>query len=412
MYFYGNCVQLSDDSNFNYFLTMNAIRIVFEGTPFKGGTSNIVTEIEVFQRNKCGCYPNGTVDGYRCLDGVCQCRELPWVDVKEAGPQCRPYLTRMIPTFGPRAGGTKVVIVGGFLGRENSSVSVRTWVGEITFKVEYSNETHVYSETPPQPQDGARRDIMYERCVLYSGGIRQTVIGRHMDSVAVPVLNVTLVYRGRHYQQTPSPCTVHNSTVIYCLTPKIQLPPEFAAMVAALDMAHTTPVTPYGIGYRMRRNADFKWPAGILNSGDLHFYLGLVLDGVPTYRNISKVLPEFGKLSMFDNPELYKFKDEIRLFRPYSPHDDTHIVIQGDRLNFGCKLDDYTVRLGKGLCPVVELKTNQIVCRPPQPKPPLGIYSNQGAHRVEVQFELLNTHAYIWFCPTYCDNNNILLTSS
>jgi len=50
MYFYGNCVQLSDDSNFNYFLTMNAIRIVFEGTPFKGGTSNIVTEIEVFQR--------------------------------------------------------------------------------------------------------------------------------------------------------------------------------------------------------------------------------------------------------------------------------------------------------------------------------------------------------------------------
>ena len=49
----------------------------------------------------------------------------------------RPYLTRMIPTFGPRAGGTKVVFVGGFLGRENSSVSVRTWVGDITFKVEY-----------------------------------------------------------------------------------------------------------------------------------------------------------------------------------------------------------------------------------------------------------------------------------
>ena len=62
--------------------------------------------------------------------------------------------------------------------------------------------------------------------------------------------------------------------------------------------------------------------------------MGLVLDGVPTYRNISKVLPEFGKLSMFDNPELYKFKDEIRLFRPYSPHDDTHIVIQVMSLRF------------------------------------------------------------------------------
>ena len=43
----------------------------------------------------------------------------------------------MIPTFGPRAGGTKVVFVGGFLGRENSSVSVRTWVGDVPFKVEY-----------------------------------------------------------------------------------------------------------------------------------------------------------------------------------------------------------------------------------------------------------------------------------
>jgi len=51
----------------------------------------------------------------------------------------------MIPTFGPRAGGTKVVIVGGFLGRENSSVSVRTWVGEITFKVEYRYLTQDHS---------------------------------------------------------------------------------------------------------------------------------------------------------------------------------------------------------------------------------------------------------------------------
>ena len=44
-----------------------------------------------------------------------------------------------------------------------------------------------------------------------------------------------------HFQ----PCTVHNSTVIYCPTPKIQLPPEFTARIATLDMSHTTPVRVY-----------------------------------------------------------------------------------------------------------------------------------------------------------------------
>ena len=93
----------------------------------------------------------------------------------------------------------------------------------------------------------------------------------------------------------------------------------------------------------MRRNADFNWPAGRLNSKDLHFYMGLVLDGVPTYRNISKVLPEFGKLSVFDNPELYKFKEEIRLFRPYSPHDDKHVVIQVMSLSDQCEGTNYII---------------------------------------------------------------------
>ena len=68
--------------------------------------------------------------------------------------------------------------------------------------------------------------------------------------------------------------------------------------------------------------------------------MGLVLDGVPTYRNISKILPEFGKLSMFDNPELYKFKEEIRLFRPY---DDEHVVIQVMSLSDQCEGTKYII---------------------------------------------------------------------
>ena len=46
-------------------------------------------------------------------------------------------MTRMIPSFGPRSGGTRVVFFGGYLGREQSSVSVRTMVESIPFEVEY-----------------------------------------------------------------------------------------------------------------------------------------------------------------------------------------------------------------------------------------------------------------------------------
>ena len=86
-------------------------------------------------------------------------------------------------------------------------------------------------------------------------------------------------------------CMVHNSTFVYCPTPEIQLPSKGAAA----------------------------------NLGDLQFYMGLVLDGVPTYRNISESLPQFGKLYIFSDPILYPFKEEIR---SHSPHEDTNIVIE------------------------------------------------------------------------------------
>ena len=64
----------------------------------------------------------------------------------------------------------------------------------------------------------------------------------------------------------------------------------------------------------------------------MEFYIGLLLDGVPTYRNVSDALPEYGKLAMYKDPEVHQFEDEVLLFRPYSPHNDEHVIIKVTQL--------------------------------------------------------------------------------
>ena len=46
------------------------------------------------------------------------------------------------------------------------------------------------------------------------------------------------------------------------------------------------------------------------------------------------------------------------------------LIIKGERLNFGCGLDDIEVRIGKSTCQPTKLTTNQLTCRPPSTKPP------------------------------------------
>ena len=40
--------------------------------------------------------------------------------------------------------------------------------------------------------------------VRYRGGVVQTIIGRHFDSVAFPMMTVTVVYKGSVYDQAKS----------------------------------------------------------------------------------------------------------------------------------------------------------------------------------------------------------------
>lgn len=62
----------------------------------------------------------------------------------------------------------------------------------------------------------------------------------------------------------------------------------------------------------------------------------------------------------------------------------TLLDLQGERLDLGCSAGDYEVTVGGGDCVILELRTNQLVCRPPETKPDLGTYHKDGAPRVKV----------------------------
>ena len=55
---------------------------------------------------------------------------------------------------------------------------------------------------------------------------------------------------------------------------------------------------------RPRRQADEDETAPI-NSDEIDFQLGLLMDAVPTYRNLPDVLPEYSQLTVYADPQVY-----------------------------------------------------------------------------------------------------------
>ena len=58
-------------------------------------------------------------------------------------------------------------------------------------------------------------------------------------------------------------------------------------------------------------------------------------------------------------------------------------------MNSGCSAGDYIVTVGLEPCEVLDLQTNQLVCRPPKTKPALGQFHRHGAPRVKVRYTVV-----------------------
>ena len=52
-----------------------------------------------------------------------------------------------------------------------------------------------------------------------------------------------------------------------------------------------------------------------INNDTLEFHIGFILDGVTTYRNLSKVLPQYSRQNVYRNPTLTAWSEE-KVVRP------------------------------------------------------------------------------------------------
>ena len=57
---------------------------------------------------------------------------------------------------------------------------------------------------------------------------------------------------------------------------------------------------------------------------EVDFTLGMKLDGVDKYKNLSIALPEYSQIQVYIDPKIQPF-DEIITFRPFSPFNDRFI---------------------------------------------------------------------------------------
>jgi hypothetical protein len=94
-------------------------------------------------------------------------------------------------------------------------------------------------------------------------------------------------------------------------------------------------------------------------------YIGLGLDNYTKYKNISETNPNI-KFAFYLNPSVHCSRDVY----DYDPNSDSAVFeIKGSDLRRGSRKDDVTVRIGDGICELVELTDDHITCKPPAEKP-------------------------------------------
>ena len=63
--------------------------------------------------------------------------------------------------------------------------------------------------------------------------------------------------------------------------------------------------------HRSRRQATSKNITSVrINNGTIEIQIGLILDGVEGYRNLTETLPQYSKLNVYTNPKVRTWKDK------------------------------------------------------------------------------------------------------
>ncbi|OQV23962.1 Plexin-A1 [Hypsibius exemplaris] len=272
-----------------------------------------------------------------------------------------PKILKIWPTFGPKSGGTRVIIQGRYL---DAGSRVTANIGQ-PCEIVFRNGTIIVCITSPATAsekvtvemmfDNGRRTIdeangqqfeylhdpdvsavdsfgsgqlMQGARGTPSGGSFIYVDGTLLNTVADP--QMVFVYNGREYA---GDCDALSDIRMQCRSP--------AAKVASAAF-------PDGRG--VDRPVELEW--------------GFRMDGVGSLKNLSR-MPRFKKFELFPDPIIYNFSDPSGV----KYHKSEYLFIDGENLNHAYRMEDYTVEIGMGVCNITSLSRKQLTCRPPDSEP-------------------------------------------
>ena len=301
-------------------------------------------------------------------------------------PRPTPTIASISPDVGILAGGTRITVTGQDFPQSNvimsygryNSASLETCSPTTCFVMTPpGNSSEVGVQLPvslifpgqasiPTPftftyQPNPQVNSIHPLKTLAAGGTTLTVDGEGFDSVNDPQLIVHVLHTIKdsglqNETMFTSSCTVNTSDTLKCPTPELDIPEQFKN---AFDDQNeidneqgTTGDQPSDVNYLLE-----------IEGESLEFYLGIKLDGDQSYNDLRESLPEYSQIQVFIlEPEFDMFQGTKEV------SSKEHLQITGKRLSDGLDITDYKITIGIGICTMVDLTANEMLCEIPEEK--------------------------------------------
>ena len=190
-----------------------------------------------------------------------------------------------------------------------------------------------------------------------------TVDGEGFDSVNDPQLIVHVLHTIKdsglqNETMFMSSCIVKASDTLKCPSPALEIPEQFK-----IDFDDQNEMD-----NQQSATGDHTSDANYLldiEGESVEFYLGMALDGDQSYNDLRESLPEYSQIQVFiSEPEFAMF--EGTNCKEVSSKE--HLQITGTRLSDELGITDYKITIGVGICTVVNLTANELICEIPEEK--------------------------------------------
>lgn len=373
--------------------------------------------------NKCRCANHGTPV---CNQGMCAPCACP---SGFFGTHCRHYVEMLSPSYGPIAGGTKIVFeLKTSLEPPPSGISVTVLIGSKSCSnvimidnrtTDGRNDTlvQITALTPPanvslisKPQVITLRvgsqtlnltnTFSYKgnpvitgiepRETIISGGTTLTVSGENLDSVSSPIMTLDVYYESKPVSYYECPCSSTIATTMLCVTSPL-------SVFDSDGNIKLNETTSYNSRFRRdilkdavianrvkravrdffnndaalttrRRSLTRNQTVQVKNNGNIVIKIGFILDGFEDFKDLAEALPEQSTLVVYVDPTISRWTETHTLKRG----ETLFLDVNGERLSSGLRETDYKVKIGDLECSRIVLYDNRLQFRPPSHRDMFG----------------------------------------